>query len=507
MKTFAAFIILLAGTFCTMLTASAQWQRIPNPFENSETFQRTYNTVRKFHEIFGRVYSQDTIIIYYRANSSDFYCTRTFNRGQIWDTVSLPKIGSGRVDSNFVTLFSEIYPLQKSDTNTVLILSGTSIGLAERRKDTLEVAWSDDYGSNWTHKTIVDKRIRDANMIYVKEGGCLYVCDKSTVYKVTIPEQHPKWETVYRPIGSVAYDTGLQSFNTLYFFAVSDSFLLLEAEEKYGKLNEQGFFLGVTFPYSLYSENGGKTWSAFQAYPTERSRKSVGGTYSAIRKLNDFYFSNYFNSAPVYLANIDDSVGSVIFYADRPFRARPASPVNPDFIKTFFKNKYLDKGKYSEFYLTFGNIDRAYYYNQRDDSALIVFDRYKVEIKIPMPYPFSEASVAYADSDVVYIKVMSGQDSSRKYELFMLKTSDIVGINHEDDAKQGLVVVYPNPADGTLRWNIPDGTATITDAVGRQVLALPASAQQADVSGLAAGVYVLTVRTSAGAVSRTFVKE
>ena len=67
--------------------------------------------------------------------------------------------------------------------------------------------------------------------------------------------------------------------------------------------------------------------------------------------------------------------------------------------------------------------------------------------------------------------------------------------------------IIPNPANGTLRWNIPDGTATIINVMGQKMMELPASAQTADVSGLAAGVYVLTVRTAAGIVSRTFVKE
>lgn len=70
-----------------------------------------------------------------------------------------------------------------------------------------------------------------------------------------------------------------------------------------------------------------------------------------------------------------------------------------------------------------------------------------------------------------------------------------------------ILEIFPNPTENILRWNILDGTATIINVMGQKVMELSASAQQADVSGLAAGVYVLTVRTSAGAVSRTFVKE
>ena len=91
--------------------------------------------------------------------------------------------------------------------------------------------------------------------------------------------------------------------------------------------------------------------------------------------------------------------------------------------------------------------------------------------------------------------------------LYKLNTSDIVGIKDDDPQAAQLIVIYPNPAENIVRWNLADGTAEITDMQGRQVQQTPASAQQADVSGLAAGVYVLTVRTAAGAVSRTFVKE
>lgn len=80
-----------------------------------------------------------------------------------------------------------------------------------------------------------------------------------------------------------------------------------------------------------------------------------------------------------------------------------------------------------------------------------------------------------------------------------------VGVE-ETPAKKELAV-FPSPADATLQWNTPDGIIAITDVLGRKVLEMPALPQSADISGLAPGVYVLTIRTATDPVSRTFVKK
>lgn len=63
---------------------------------------------------------------------------------------------------------------------------------------------------------------------------------------------------------------------------------------------------------------------------------------------------------------------------------------------------------------------------------------------------------------------------------------------------------YPNPTGETLHWNVTEGTATISDAIGAEVLTIPAWVMQADISGLAIGVYYLTIRSGGESVTRVF---
>lgn len=76
----------------------------------------------------------------------------------------------------------------------------------------------------------------------------------------------------------------------------------------------------------------------------------------------------------------------------------------------------------------------------------------------------------------------------------------------EEPVSQENPAVFPSPVDATLQWNIT-GDAAITDVLGRQVLELHPQLKSADVSGLAPGVYLLTIRTATGAVSHAFVKK
>lgn len=64
--------------------------------------------------------------------------------------------------------------------------------------------------------------------------------------------------------------------------------------------------------------------------------------------------------------------------------------------------------------------------------------------------------------------------------------------------------MYPNPAAQTLHWNVLEGIVVIFDALGRKVQELPASSMQADISGLAIGVYYLTIRSGGESMTKVF---
>lgn len=73
------------------------------------------------------------------------------------------------------------------------------------------------------------------------------------------------------------------------------------------------------------------------------------------------------------------------------------------------------------------------------------------------------------------------------------------------------ISLYPSPARTTLHVHatnpLLDGMATITDLSGRTVMRVPVVEESLNVSGLANGLYLLQVRTSAGLLSGRFAKE
>jgi hypothetical protein len=384
-----------------------------------------------------------------------------------------------------------------------------------KRIKNLTINYSKDFGDNWTSKFIEDVYMdNNVTAIIIANENSIYRIFNPAIHKLDVTKSEQKEIGIFWPYISDK-SAIIYSKIQLKFVHLHDSIVLVSGIERYYTSEErQNNYQGIFLSYSLYSENDGKTWTGFPEY----FRRNLDFDHPKMPRLLWGYEDNTSNALedpcgrtnhlfPMYYANANDSIGSVIIYADKPFKARPTQPFDPDFIKKLINQKDLSTAHSMNInYLTFGDRNTAYllYY----DSILKVFDRYKGQITIPIPYSSTSASVVYADSGVVYIEVYSGQANSRKYELYMLKTSDIVGIKEDDDTKQAaLVIIYPNPAENILRWNIDYGTAEITDMQGRSMQVLPASARQADVSGLAAGVYVLTVRTAAGVVSRTFVKE
>lgn len=93
--------------------------------------------------------------------------------------------------------------------------------------------------------------------------------------------------------------------------------------------------------------------------------------------------------------------------------------------------------------------------------------------------------------------------SNSKAVIYRKHLDTNTGIKEEEEEKPK-ITIYPNPTEQILRWNVPNGRATITDALGVEVVSVPASSMQADISGLAIGVYYLTIRSSGESVTRMF---
>ncbi|MBC3758574.1 T9SS type A sorting domain-containing protein [Hyunsoonleella sp. SJ7] len=71
--------------------------------------------------------------------------------------------------------------------------------------------------------------------------------------------------------------------------------------------------------------------------------------------------------------------------------------------------------------------------------------------------------------------------------------------------------IFPNPVKETLNFDLSSDVAikaiTVSDVTGRKVLSISTTSSTLNVNGLTAGIYIATLETSKGAVSRKFVKE
>ncbi len=124
-----------------------------------------------------------------------------------------------------------------------------------------------------------------------------------------------------------------------------------------------------------------------------------------------------------------------------------------------------------------------------------------------------EKQILYADDTLMYVLLttskrvkLSDSNSITYYSQPQVYKIHLPNQTNEVEEQQlsTTLQLYPNPTDQILRWNIPNGKATITDALGVEVLSVPASSMQADVSGLAIGVYYLTIRSGGESVTRVF---
>ena len=121
-------------------------------------------------------------------------------------------------------------------------------------------------------------------------------------------------------------------------------------------------------------------------------------------------------------------------------------------------------------------------------------------------YNISFSNAVLSSKNTGFISARLSDTATRTFVKSIIYRSRLDAINGvlPQTSELKLLQPYPNPTGETLRWDVTDGTATITDALGAKVLAIPAWVMQADVSGLAIGVYYLTIRSGGESVTRVF---
>lgn len=123
---------------------------------------------------------------------------------------------------------------------------------------------------------------------------------------------------------------------------------------------------------------------------------------------------------------------------------------------------------------------------------------------------FRDQKIIYADDTIMYVQVtvLKGDGNiilvKSQPQVYKIYLKEIVNSIAEQPSAAPLQP-YPNPTDQTLHWNTATGTAVITDAFGRVLIEVPASAMEADVSELAVGMYFLTIRNGMESAVRSFV--
>jgi hypothetical protein len=93
---------------------SAQWKKIPSPFENQSDIER-------FGEMHPYVFSQDTILLLTELHETkQSVLFRTFNRGITWDSISMP-LNLKVLDENKLT---------SEDTNKIVFIVRTGLNFS-----------------------------------------------------------------------------------------------------------------------------------------------------------------------------------------------------------------------------------------------------------------------------------------------------------------------------------------------------------------------------------------
>lgn len=118
--------------------------------------------------------------------------------------------------------------------------------------------------------------------------------------------------------------------------------------------------------------------------------------------------------------------------------------------------------------------------------------------------------IIYADDSVLYVRVTAKKSTGKNSyyslpQIYKIQINKIATSIFEQDASLPAVHPYPNPTDETINWKPQSGIASITDALGRKLIEVPASVLEADVSGLPVGVYFLTIRNGVASTTSSFV--
>ena len=243
----------------------------------------------------------------------------------------------------------------------------------------------------------------------------------------------------------------------------------------YGDANE------VSYLYKFTSD-AGKTWT----------KGELLTTWPPLALRMNYLYD--LNEKRYYDESLKQYVYSRIYYAseNKYFDSLPKQ----------FQNTYPTSYSYCKngFVVMYGEEDKNRYLFTSTDSCktwtmvkVFGWENYKSAYVI--------SAVTTNDGWAFLLCRFSDSTSQAKWVIYRKHLDTNTGVKEEAKPK---ITIYPNPTGQILRWNVPNGKATITDALGLAVLSVPASNMEADVSGLAIGVYYLTIRSGGESVTRVF---
>lgn len=274
-------------------------------------------------------------------------------------------------------------------------------------------------------------------------------------------------------------------------------------------IDSESVIVGVKREYWTVPLNGDYTKEAYTLLLTKTDINRISDTITLPRRNND---GQFFLKRDL----------STYLYSSPRHGIMSNKPENFGFIDIHLKNVEI-RGEYA-------NNKSGYYCLCNSKTEISEHDKFLIysinnigdlqKFSIPISifeYPdnfatdssVSSKEILYADDTIMYVEVTTRKIEKGEYffsqpQLYKIYLKETVNSVAEQPAITPLQI-YPNPTDQTLHWNTASGTAIISDALGRTLLEVPASAMEADVSALAVGVYFLTIRNGAESVVRTFV--
>lgn len=274
-------------------------------------------------------------------------------------------------------------------------------------------------------------------------------------------------------------------------------------------IDDETVVVGVDRQYWSVPMNGNYTKEVYTLLIDSKGQTRISDTITLPRKNSDKQFFLKRDPSTTYL------------YSSPRHGISSGKPVNFDFIDEHLENVEINSeyanGKKGYYCLCNNKTDTAenkkFVIYSIDNSGSI--QKYLIPTK-KFDYPNVQSldssvygSILYADDSIIYVKLITRKIEEKEYyysqpQVYKIYLKEIVNSISEQPSAAPLQP-YPNPTDQTLHWNTATGTAVITDAFGRVLIEVPASAMEADVSGLAVGMYFLTIRNGMESAVRSFV--